>query len=91
MMMTASLGSQKMTKQQQLEDLNRRLVLLEGERKAQYETAQTNIRQNQQIIKQMKTENKTFEKKIHWTFEMKAKLLQNDFDFSIFLISMNEC
>ena len=71
--MTASLGSQKMTKQQQLEDLNRRLVLLEGERKAQYETAQTNIRQNQQIIKQMKTENKTFEKKYYTSHSLNMK------------------
>ena len=92
MSMNASLGSQTMTKQQQFEDLARRLILLEvhkfsiqnffdtdtkyfnyfdvyimlffvfvfkGERKAHYETAQTNIRQNQSIIRQMKQENKT--------------------------------
>lgn len=46
--------TQQMTPEEQLEDLTRRFQLLEGERKATYETAQLNIRQNKEIIKQMK-------------------------------------
>ena len=48
----------QMTPEEQLEDLQRRFQLLEGERKATYETAQLNIRQNKEIIKQMKEESK---------------------------------
>lgn len=47
----------QMTPEEQLEDLTRRFQLLEGERKATYETAQLNIRQNKEIIKQMKVLN----------------------------------
>mmetsp|Transcript_6282 Transcript_6282/g.15054 ORF Transcript_6282/g.15054 Transcript_6282/m.15054 type:complete len:536 (+) Transcript_6282:95-1702(+) len=47
-----------MTPEEQLEDLQRRFQLLEGERKATYETAKLNIQQNKEIIKQMKEENK---------------------------------
>jgi len=53
-----------MTPEEQLEDLQRRFQLLEGERKATYETAQLNIRQNKEIIKQMKEENKTLRQQI---------------------------
>jgi len=47
-----------MSPEEQLEDLQRRFTLLEGERKATYETAKLNIQQNKEIIKQMKEENK---------------------------------
>jgi len=47
-----------MSPEEQLEDLQRRFTLLEGERKATYETAKLNISQNKEIIKQMKDENK---------------------------------
>jgi len=47
-----------MSPEEQLEDLQRRFQLLEGERKATYETAKLNIQQNKEIIKQMKDENK---------------------------------
>jgi len=47
-----------MSPDEQLEDLQRRFQLLEGERKATYETAKLNISQNKEIIKQMKEENK---------------------------------
>jgi len=47
-----------MSPEEQLEDLQRRFTLLEGERKATYETAKLNIQQNKEIIKQMKEESK---------------------------------
>merc|ERR1711977_437774 len=50
--------------EEQLEDLQRRFQLLEGERKATYETAQLNIRQNKEIIRQMKEENKSLRQSI---------------------------
>eukprot|EP00397_Hematodinium_sp_SG-2012_P038013 GEMP01041296.1.p1 GENE.GEMP01041296.1~~GEMP01041296.1.p1 ORF type:complete len:443 (+),score=128.04 GEMP01041296.1:75-1403(+) len=48
-----------MSPEELLEDLLRRFQLLEGERKATYETAQLNIRQNKEIIRQMREENKS--------------------------------
>ncbi|CAD7937991.1 unnamed protein product [Amoebophrya sp. A25] len=54
----------QMTPEEQLEDLTRRFQLLEGERKATYETAQLNIRQNKEIIKQMKDESKMLRQQI---------------------------
>jgi len=54
----------QMTPEEQLEDLQRRFQLLEGERKATYETAQLNIRQNKEIIKQMKEESKSLRQQI---------------------------
>lgn len=53
-----------MTPEEQLEDLQRRFQLLEGERKATYETAKLNIQQNKEIISQMKEENKTLRNQI---------------------------
>jgi hypothetical protein len=53
-----------MTQEEQLEDLQRRFTLLEGERKATYETAKLNIQQNKEIIKQMKEENKMLRQQI---------------------------
>eukprot|EP00928_Gymnodinium_smaydae_P036964 TRINITY_DN25742_c0_g1_i1.p1 TRINITY_DN25742_c0_g1~~TRINITY_DN25742_c0_g1_i1.p1 ORF type:complete len:525 (-),score=196.63 TRINITY_DN25742_c0_g1_i1:788-2362(-) len=53
-----------MTPQEQLEDLQKRFQLLEGERKATYETAKLNIQQNKEIIKQMKEENKVLRNQI---------------------------
>mmetsp|Transcript_7468 Transcript_7468/g.17091 ORF Transcript_7468/g.17091 Transcript_7468/m.17091 type:complete len:531 (-) Transcript_7468:271-1863(-) len=53
-----------MSPQEQLEDLQRRLQLLEGERKATYETAKINIQQNKEIIGQMKDENKILRNQI---------------------------
>jgi len=52
------MAKNAMTPDEQLEDLQRRFALLEGERKATYETAKLNIQQNKEIIKQMKDENK---------------------------------
>jgi len=52
------------TPREQLEDLQRRFLLLEGERKATYETAKLNIQQNKEIISQMKDENKTLRTQI---------------------------
>merc|ERR1712194_83959 len=49
---------------EQLEDLQRRYQLLEGERKATYETAQLTIRQNKDIVKQMKEEAKSLRQQI---------------------------
>eukprot|EP00746_Dinoflagellata_sp_MGD_P160943 gnl/MRDRNA2_/MRDRNA2_87917_c0_seq1.p1 gnl/MRDRNA2_/MRDRNA2_87917_c0~~gnl/MRDRNA2_/MRDRNA2_87917_c0_seq1.p1 ORF type:complete len:533 (+),score=183.12 gnl/MRDRNA2_/MRDRNA2_87917_c0_seq1:93-1691(+) len=57
-------GKTSMTPEEQLEDLQRRFQLLEGERKATYETAQLNIRQNKEIIRQMKEENKSLRQSI---------------------------
>ncbi|CAJ1413529.1 unnamed protein product [Effrenium voratum] len=53
-----------MSPEEQLEDLQRRFTLLEGERKATYETAKLNIQQNKEIIAQMKEENKTLRNQI---------------------------
>mmetsp|Transcript_24512 Transcript_24512/g.54552 ORF Transcript_24512/g.54552 Transcript_24512/m.54552 type:complete len:532 (+) Transcript_24512:51-1646(+) len=53
-----------MSPEEQLEDLQRRFQLLEGERKATYETAKLNIQQNKEIIKQMKEENKAIRSQI---------------------------
>jgi len=53
-----------MSPEEQLEDLQRRFTLLEGERKATYETAKLNIQQNKEIIKQMKEENKILRSQI---------------------------
>jgi hypothetical protein len=52
------MAKNSMSQEEQLEDLQRRFTLLEGERKATYETAKLNIQQNKEIIKQMKEENK---------------------------------
>merc|ERR550514_2104505 len=53
-----------MSAEEQLEDLQRRFHLLEGERKATYETAKLNVTQNTDIIKQMKQENKSLRHQI---------------------------
>lgn len=53
-----------MTQDEQLEDLQRRFTLLEGERKATFETAKLNINQNKEIVKQMKGENKLLREQI---------------------------
>jgi len=53
-----------MSPEEQLEDLQRRFTLLEGERKATYETAKLNIQQNKEIITQMKEENKSLRNQI---------------------------
>jgi len=61
----AATGSKTaMSPEEQLEDLQRRFLLLEGERKATYETAKLNIQQNKEIIKQMKEENKVLRNEI---------------------------
>jgi len=48
----------------QLEDLRRRFTLLEGERKANFETAAMSIKQNKEIITQMRLENDNMKKEI---------------------------
>jgi len=47
-----------LSQEEQLEDLRRRFTLLEGERKANFETAELSKQQNKEIINQMKEENK---------------------------------
>lgn len=47
-----------------IEDLQRRLQLLEGERKAHYESTTQNLKQNQEIIRQMKQETIQLRKQI---------------------------
>ncbi|KAF4655019.1 hypothetical protein FOZ61_007833 [Perkinsus olseni] len=59
-----TMSKTTMTPEEQLEDLQRRFQLLEGERKATYETAQLNIKQNKEIIKQMKEENRSLRTQI---------------------------
>jgi len=53
-----------MSPEEQLEDLRRRFTLLEGERKANHETAKLSIQQNREIINQMKEENKNLRAEI---------------------------
>eukprot|EP00929_Paragymnodinium_shiwhaense_P114596 TRINITY_DN83034_c0_g1_i1.p1 TRINITY_DN83034_c0_g1~~TRINITY_DN83034_c0_g1_i1.p1 ORF type:complete len:529 (+),score=251.54 TRINITY_DN83034_c0_g1_i1:108-1694(+) len=53
-----------MSAEEQKEDLERRFFLLEGERKATWETAKLNIQQNKEIVKQMKEENKNLRNQI---------------------------
>jgi len=48
----------------QLDDLRRRFTLLEGERKANFETAAMSIKQNKEIIGQMRLENDNMKKEI---------------------------
>ena len=43
----------------ELEDLQRKFELMEGERKATFESAQSTIRQNKEIIHQLREENKS--------------------------------
>jgi len=62
--MVACKVAAPMTPEEQLEDLQRRYQLLEGERKATYETAQLNIRQNKEIVRQMKEEAKSLRQQI---------------------------
>jgi len=47
-----------MSLEEQLEDLRRRYTLLEGERKASYDTSEMSKQQNKEIINQLKEENK---------------------------------
>jgi hypothetical protein len=62
---TAGMAAKtSMTPEEQLDDLQRRFQLLEGERKATYETAKLNIQQNKEIITQMKEENKNLRNQI---------------------------
>jgi len=60
----STMAKTAMSPEEQLEDLQRRFTLLEGERKATYETAKLNIQQNKEIIKQMKEENKMLRQQI---------------------------
>jgi len=53
-----------MNQEEQLEDLRRRFTLLEGERKANFETAELSKQQNKEIINQMKEENKNLRAEI---------------------------
>ncbi|CAK8998267.1 unnamed protein product [Durusdinium trenchii] len=67
--MSWNLRFRKRGPEEQLEDLQRRFTLLEGERKATYETAKLNIQQNKEsmgseIITQMKEENKSLRNQI---------------------------
>lgn len=67
-----------MSLEEQLEDLQRRFQLLEGERKATYETAKLNIQQNKEIISQMKDENKTLRAEISTIRDTRPKSLEQE-------------
>jgi len=69
-----------MTPEEQLEDLQRRFQLLEGERKATYETAKLNIQQNKEIISQMKEENKVLRNQIATLRDEKPQSLEKVLD-----------
>mmetsp|Transcript_43717 Transcript_43717/g.102068 ORF Transcript_43717/g.102068 Transcript_43717/m.102068 type:complete len:534 (-) Transcript_43717:91-1692(-) len=70
------MAKNAMTPEEQLEDLQRRFQLLEGERKATYETAKLNIQQNKEIIGQMKDENKTLRNQIATLRDEKPQSLE---------------
>eukprot|EP00928_Gymnodinium_smaydae_P036965 TRINITY_DN25742_c0_g1_i2.p1 TRINITY_DN25742_c0_g1~~TRINITY_DN25742_c0_g1_i2.p1 ORF type:complete len:558 (-),score=158.84 TRINITY_DN25742_c0_g1_i2:497-2074(-) len=72
-----------MTPQEQLEDLQRRFQLLEGERKATYETAKVNIQQNKEIIKQMKEENKVLRGQISNLRNEKPQSLEKQLEINM--------
>lgn len=69
-----------MSPEEQLEDLQRRFQLLEGERKATYETAKLNIQQNKEIIGQMKDENKVLRNQIAQLRDEKPQSLEKVLD-----------
>jgi len=69
-----------MSPEEQLEDLQRRFQLLEGERKATYETAKLNIQQNKEIIGQMKEENKSLRKSIADLRDEKPQSIEKDLE-----------
>jgi len=69
-----------MSQEEQLEDLQRRFLLLEGERKATYETAQLNISQNKQIVIQMKEENKTLRNQISELRDEKPQSMEQNLE-----------
>lgn len=69
-----------MSPEEQLEDLQRRFQLLEGERKATYETAKLNIQQNKEIIGQMKDENKMLRNQIAQLRDEKPQSLEKVLD-----------
>jgi len=69
-----------MSPEEQLEDLQRRFSLLEGERKATYETAKLNIQQNKKIITQMKEENKVLRQQIAQLRNEKPKSVDKELD-----------
>lgn len=69
-----------MSPEEQLEDLQRRFQLLEGERKATYETAKLNIEQNKEIIGQMKDENKMLRNQIAQLRDEKPQSLEKVLD-----------
>mmetsp|Transcript_15807 Transcript_15807/g.40180 ORF Transcript_15807/g.40180 Transcript_15807/m.40180 type:complete len:533 (-) Transcript_15807:286-1884(-) len=62
--MPSSGAATAMSPREQLDDLRRRFQLLEGERKANHETAKLSIQQNREIINQMKEENKNLRAEI---------------------------
>jgi|Transcript_38477 chromosome segregation ATPase len=72
-----------MTQEEQLEDLQRRFTLLEGERKATFETAKLNISQNKDIIKQMKVENKLLREQIAQLRNEKPQSIDKQLDMKM--------
>jgi len=74
----AHASKEAMSLEEQLEDLQRRFQLLEGERKATYETAKLNIQQNKEIISQMKDENKTLRAEISTIRGERPKSLEQE-------------
>mmetsp|Transcript_60050 Transcript_60050/g.106879 ORF Transcript_60050/g.106879 Transcript_60050/m.106879 type:complete len:530 (+) Transcript_60050:80-1669(+) len=76
-------GKTAMSPDEQLEDLQRRFQLLEGERKATYETAKLNIQQNKEIIGQMKDENKTLRSQIGALRDKKPKSIEKDLEETV--------
>mmetsp|Transcript_86827 Transcript_86827/g.250823 ORF Transcript_86827/g.250823 Transcript_86827/m.250823 type:complete len:533 (+) Transcript_86827:104-1702(+) len=69
-----------MSPEEQLEDLRRRFTLLEGERKASYETAELSKQQNKDIINQLKEENKNLRVEITKLREEKPQTVEQQLE-----------
>lgn len=81
-------GKTAMSQEEQLEDLQRRFQLLEGERKATYETAKLNIQQNKEIIGQMKDENKTLRNQISVLRDEKPQSLEKNLEGTMHAVQL---
>mmetsp|Transcript_28795 Transcript_28795/g.83322 ORF Transcript_28795/g.83322 Transcript_28795/m.83322 type:complete len:531 (+) Transcript_28795:99-1691(+) len=69
-----------MSPEEQLDDLRRRFQLLESERKASYDAAQQSKSQNQEIINQMKLENKALRAEIAKLHEEKPQTVEQQLE-----------
>jgi len=82
-LLSGTMAKTAMSPEEQLEDLQRRFTLLEGERKATYETAKLNIQQNKEIIKQMKEENKMLRQQIAQLRNEKPQSVDKLLDYTV--------